>query len=75
MNFYNGDVYDIGQSINGVSRFIRINGSWHYYSERLMCEYEYDVLDLSKLIADGLVSGDEDIQFLGNIFSHIEGSV
>jgi len=32
-------------------------------------------LDLSKLIADGLVSGDEAIQFLGNIFSHIEGSV
>jgi hypothetical protein len=75
MNFYNGDVYDIGQSINGVSRFIRINGSWYYYSERLMCEYEYDSDELGKLIADGLVNGDEDIQFLGNIFSHIEGCV
>ena len=75
MNFSNGDVYDIGQTINGVSRFIRINGSWHYYSERLICEYEYDVLDLSKLIADGLVNDDKDIQFLGNIFSRIEDSV
>jgi hypothetical protein len=72
MNFYNGDVYDIRQTINGVSKFIRINGSWNYYSERLMCEYEYDVLDLSKLIADGIVTGDESIQFLGNVFSHIE---
>ena len=74
MNFYNGDVYDIGQPINGVSKFIRINGSWNYYSERLMCEYEYDVLDLSNLIAGGIVNEDVDIQFLGNIFYHIEGS-
>jgi hypothetical protein len=75
MNFYTGDVYDIGQSINGVSRFIYFNEGWRYYSERLTGEYEYDTDELGKLIADGLVNGDEDIQFLGNIFSHIEGSV
>jgi hypothetical protein len=74
MNFYNGDVYDIGQSINGVSRFIYFNEGWSYYSERLTGEYEYDSGELGKFIADGLILGDEDIQFLGNIFSHIEGS-
>jgi len=72
MNVYNGDVYEIGQTINGINRFISINGNWYYYSQRYMGEYEYDGDDLTDLIADGIGSGDENIQFLGNVFNHID---
>jgi hypothetical protein len=60
--------------MESVGSFISMKG-WSYYSERLTGQYEYDSDELGKLIADGLVNGDEDIQFLGNIFSHIERSV
>ena len=47
-----GDIFDIGQTVNGVSTFIFLNGSFYYFidgknSER---EYEYDQEDLKNLI-------------------------
>lgn len=63
----NGDVYDIGQTVNGVSKFIVINGKWHYYSDRLMSEYEYSQSDL-----DEQMYYSDEVTFLGNIFGHIE---
>lgn len=61
----NGNVYDIGQTVNGVSRFIFLNGKWHYFESRLSREYEYDQEDLTKL-----VKYDEycEVKLLGNIF-------
>ena len=66
MQFANGSVYDLEQTINGISKFIVLNGKWHYYSERLIREYEYNETEIDKLIWDG-----EYKEFLGNIFSHI----
>jgi len=72
MNFFNGDIYDIGQTVNGISKFIVIDGKWHYYSERLMREYEYSQEDLDKMIYTSLLNEDEEVKYLGNIFSYIE---
>ena len=66
MQFANGSVYDLGQTINGISKFIVLDGKWHYYSERLTHEYEYDQVGIDKLIWDG-----EYKEFLGNIFNYI----
>jgi hypothetical protein len=66
MQFANGSVYDLGQTINGISKFIVLNGKWYYYSERLIREYEYNGTEIDELIRDG-----EYKEFLGNIFSHI----
>lgn len=68
IKFYNGDVYDIGQTINGINKFIFIEGKWHYYSEEIMREYEYDQEGLSQTI---LLNEWGEIIFLGNIFSYI----
>jgi len=38
----NGDVFDIGQTVNGVSKFLWFNNVWHYFEERLSRVYEYD---------------------------------
>ena len=67
MEFKNGDIFDIGQTVNGISRFIYINGKWHYYSKQLMREYEYDQEDLEKTIIYEYEY--DDIQFIGNIFT------
>ena len=29
----NGDVFDIGQTVNGVSKFLWFNGKWYYFEE------------------------------------------
>lgn len=62
----NGDIFDIGQTVNGVSRFIYFDDSFHYFEERIMSKYEYDQLDLLGTVLN--VSGLEDITYLGNIF-------
>jgi hypothetical protein len=73
MQFYNGDVYDIGQTINGVSKFIYYNNKWFYYREDMTREYEYSQEELSKLIHDDKINQREEVKFLGNIFSYIQG--
>jgi hypothetical protein len=48
----NGDVFDIGQTVNGVSTFIFLGGVFYYYVGDLFLgrEYEYDQEDLKNLI-------------------------
>ena len=68
-NFSNGEVYDIGQTVNGVSRFIYVEGKWHYFEERMFGEFEFNQNDLTIIIRN--VDGLFDINYLGNIFSKI----
>ncbi len=58
----NGDIYDIGQTVNGVSRFLYLEGKW-YYARSLVYEYNYDIYELIKSISD------DDSVKLGNIFT------
>jgi hypothetical protein len=69
MEINNGDIFDIGQTVNGVSRFIKFNDTWHYFEKRMTREYEYDQDDLTNTILNK--SGLEEITFQGNIFDHI----
>ena len=48
----NGDIFDIGQTVNGVSKFLWFNEKWYYFEERLSREYEYDQHELTKLVHD-----------------------
>lgn len=61
----NGDVFDIDQTINGVSKFLWFNDTWYYFEERLSAEYQYDQLELTNLILDNEF---EEITFVKNIF-------
>jgi len=61
----NGDVYDIGQTINGVSRFLYLNGKWSYFEATFSKEYEYDQDGLTKLVNDNDFNA---VKPLGNIF-------
>jgi hypothetical protein len=62
----NGDVFDIGQTVNGISRFLWFNDKWHYFEERLSREYEYDQNDLTKLVIDNEF---EEVTFIKNILT------
>jgi len=62
----NGDVYDIGQTVNGISKFVMLSGKWHYYNKEISREYEYNQDDLTNVVLDK--EGFEDITFIGNIF-------
>jgi hypothetical protein len=62
----NGDVFDIGQTINGVSNFLWWNKKWYYFEERMTREYEYDQEDLTRTINDSGFFGE--VEWLGNIF-------
>jgi hypothetical protein len=72
MKPHNGDVFDIGQTVNGVSKFLYYNDKWFYYSERITREYEYPQEDLTKYINDDKMKGWDEVNYLGNIFSYIE---
>jgi hypothetical protein len=72
LKMVNGDVYDIGQTVNGVSKFIYFNDKWHYYSEDITREYEYSQEDLTKLIHDDKANEEDEVTYLGNIFEYIE---
>ena len=61
----NGNVYDIGGTVNGVSRFLFLNDTWYYFEKRLSREYEYDQQDLTKLVTENEF---EEVTLLGNIF-------
>ena len=64
----NGDVFDIEQTINGVSKFLWFNNKWYYFEERMTYEYQYNQEDLTKTVIDN----DSDmVTFLGNILDAI----
>lgn len=61
----NGDVFDIGQTVNGISKFLWFNNTWYYCEERMFKLYEYNQEDLTKTILDN----DFDmVTFIKNIF-------
>jgi hypothetical protein len=64
----NGDVYDIGQTVNGVSRFLWFNNTWYYFEERLSREYEYNQNDLTQIVLDE--NDWSQITFIKNIFEY-----
>jgi hypothetical protein len=58
----NGDIFDIGQTVNGVYTFIYLNEKFYYfYDDKIQREYEYDNTELYYAIVF-----DEDSQFIGN---------
>lgn len=62
----NGDIFDIGQTVNGVSRFLWFNNTWYYFEARLSTEYEYDQSDLTKLVTENEF---DEVTFVKNIFA------
>jgi hypothetical protein len=63
----NGDIFDIGQTVNGVYTFIYLNEKFYYfYDDKIQREYEYDNTELYHAIVF-----DEDSQFIGNHLSNI----
>ena len=67
----NGDVFEIGQTVNGVSKFLFFNDKWYYFEERMSREYEYDQKELSKVILNE--NEFEEITFIKNIFNETYG--
>jgi hypothetical protein len=61
----NGDVFDIGQTVNGVSKFLWFNNKWYYFEERLSREYEYDQNELTKSVLED----NHFVKFIKNIFT------
>jgi len=80
-----GDIYDIGQTVNGVSQFLYINNTW-YYASSLVFKYNYSESELTDLITSDegeLISSvhgfnrfnkfnKTSIKLIGNIFSDNE---
>jgi hypothetical protein len=64
MEIKNGDVFDIGQTVNGVSKFLWLNNTWYYFEERMTSEYQYDQEDLTKLVNDNEF---DEVTYWGNI--------
>lgn len=61
----NGDVFDIGQTVNGVSKFLWWDRKWYYFEDRYANEYEYDHEALTKLVTENEFN---EVEWLGNIF-------
>lgn len=62
----NGDVFDIGQTVNGVSTFLWLNNKWYYFTERMSDEYQYNQQELTKVVMNE--DDMNDITFIKNIF-------
>jgi hypothetical protein len=60
----NGDIWDIGQTVNGVSRFLYLDGRW-YYARSLVMRYNYDESELTKAVT----LDDDETELIGNIFT------
>ena len=59
----NGDIFDIGQRVNGVSTFIYLNEKFYYfYDDKIQREYEYDIKEIYYTIT--IIVGD--VKFIGN---------
>lgn len=66
MKINNGDVFNIGQTVNGVDTFLWFNNKWYYFTERLSDEYEYNHESLTIVV---LNENDlHNITFIKNIF-------
>jgi hypothetical protein len=66
----NGDIFDIGQTVNGVSTFLCFNDKWYYFNEErfsYLVEYEYDQDHLTNLILNDEF---EQVTFIKNIFNN-----
>jgi len=63
-----GDIYDIGQTINGVSRFLYLDNKW-YYARSLVMRYNYEESDLTKIVTADV---DLSVKLMGNIFTNNE---
>lgn len=47
----NGDIFDIGQSVNGVSTFIYLNEKiYYFYDDKIQREFEYDIKEIYYII-------------------------
>lgn len=71
----NGDIWDIGQTVNGNSRFLYLNDKWFHatgYASLVNKElfissiYQYDSSELTKLITEDY---DDETRLIGNIFT------
>ena len=67
----NGDIWDIGQTVNGNSRFLYLNDKWFYatgYNKELFISliYQYDGSELTKSITEDY---DDETKLIGNIFT------
>ena len=67
----NGDVWDIGQTVNSWSRFLYLDSKWYYavgyeYSLFKSQLYEYDGGELTKLVNEDY---DCETKLIGNIFT------
>lgn len=62
----NGNVYDIGQSVNGVKKFLWFNKTWYYFEKRMTSKYEYDQKSLTKLVKENEFN---EVTLLGNIMN------
>ena len=60
----NGDVFDMGQTINGVSKFLWFNDSWYYFEERITRKYDYDERGLTEPAVNNPFG---EVTYLGNI--------
>lgn len=78
----NGDIWDIAQTVNGVSRFIYIDNTWYYYEDRMLYESskpgpitgipdslsKYEYRSLTHLITeDAMRKGYFQCNYIGNI--------
>ena len=63
-----GDIYDIGQTVNGTSRFLYLDGKW-YYASSLVMRYNYDESELTKTVT---LDEDDSVELIGNIFTDDE---
>lgn len=64
----NGDVFDIGQTVNGVSEFIWFANSWYYFGENMYRKYEYDQEDLTNTVLN--IDYFHKITFIRNVFDN-----
>lgn len=70
MKLTNGDVFNIGQTVNGVSQFLWFNNKWYYFIEGFTREYEYPQEDLTQIVINP--NEIEDIKHLGNILDNFK---
>jgi hypothetical protein len=66
-----GDIYDIGQTVNGVSRFLYLDNKW-YYARSIVLKYNYDDEELTNLILEETPLGLDYVKLIGNIFDDIQ---
>jgi hypothetical protein len=64
MEINNGDVFDIGQTVNGIYKFLWFNDKWYYFEEGMTYEYQYDQESLTRLV---FIDEFDEVTHLGNI--------